>query len=513
MKYFAKNAFIETYGHVLMLVGILLIALFLRTYHLHLYPPGLFPDEAMNGNNALEAIRTGSYKVFYPENNGREGLFINIQSLFLRLFAVREPWVLRFPSTIFGTLTVLGIYLLARELFGAKVGLLAAFLLATSFWHLVFSRIGFRAITAPFYATWGLWLLVVALRAHRFSSSLIRSLLAGLVLGLGFHSYIAYRIMPALAMLLFLFSWFDRREERGRSLSLLVPAGLFLLGFVVAVAPLLIHFIGAPQDFFSRTAQISIFTSPHPVRDLLHNAIKTGGMFHFAGDSNWRHNFGRRPQLLWPVGIFFLVGIGLAVWRFIAWLGRSRRADGGIGLERKTQEYVFCLIWLAVAAAPVIISNEGIPHALRAILMIPPVFILSACGGSFLYETVLKKLHQKNIIRLWKAFAFCLLLVLFSRAFTLYFYRWGPHQITRDSFNENYVKLGEQLLSQPSDVKKYVIVRANGIDVRGLPIQTQTTMFITDTFLPEGQREKNIYYVKPEAAGTIPAGAQVFIIE
>ena len=38
-----------------LLLVIIIIASFLRLYHLESLPPGLYPDEAMNGNNALEA--------------------------------------------------------------------------------------------------------------------------------------------------------------------------------------------------------------------------------------------------------------------------------------------------------------------------------------------------------------------------------------------------------------------------------------------------------------------------
>jgi predicted membrane-bound mannosyltransferase len=40
-------------------------------------PPGLYTDEAANGNDALHALATGEWQWFYPANNGREGLFIN----------------------------------------------------------------------------------------------------------------------------------------------------------------------------------------------------------------------------------------------------------------------------------------------------------------------------------------------------------------------------------------------------------------------------------------------------
>ncbi|MCI0423102.1 MAG: glycosyltransferase family 39 protein, partial [Acidobacteria bacterium] len=135
---------------------ILLTAAFFRFNQLELYPPGLYPDEAMNGNNALHSIETGEYRVFYPENNGREGMFINIQSLSVRVFG-NTPWALRAVSALFGTLTVAGLYLLTRRLFNWQIAAIAGFLMAISFWHVVFSRIGFRAIMAPLLLVWGLY--------------------------------------------------------------------------------------------------------------------------------------------------------------------------------------------------------------------------------------------------------------------------------------------------------------------------------------------------------------------
>lgn len=56
---------------------------------------------------------------------------------------------LRTTATIAGILTVPATYILGRELFGHRVGVLAAFLLAVMRWHLNFSRIAFLGIFAP----------------------------------------------------------------------------------------------------------------------------------------------------------------------------------------------------------------------------------------------------------------------------------------------------------------------------------------------------------------------------
>jgi len=97
----------------------------------------------MNGNDALENLETGHMDVFYPQNGGREGLYIDIETALIYLFGP-EPWLLRLPAAVFGMLTVWGVYLLAAELFGMPIGLLACFFMATSFWHVLFSRLGLR---------------------------------------------------------------------------------------------------------------------------------------------------------------------------------------------------------------------------------------------------------------------------------------------------------------------------------------------------------------------------------
>ena len=131
------------------LLLILTIAVFFRFYQLNSIPSGLWPDEAANGVDALKALDSSDFRIFYPANNGREGLFINLQAISISLFGA-TPFALRLVSAIIGTLTVLGLYLLAKQLFNRRIASVAAFFLAVSFWHVNFSRIGFRAIMLPF---------------------------------------------------------------------------------------------------------------------------------------------------------------------------------------------------------------------------------------------------------------------------------------------------------------------------------------------------------------------------
>src|SRR5262249_11754846 len=147
----------------LILIAILLFAAFLRFFELPTVPRGIQIDEAMNGSNILEIHETGRFQVFYPENMGREGLFINLQALASSILG-DEPWVLRVVSATFGVATVWTTYLLARELFAPSIGLLTAFFLATSYWHLMLSCLGTRAVSASFFLTLTLYLLLTGFR-------------------------------------------------------------------------------------------------------------------------------------------------------------------------------------------------------------------------------------------------------------------------------------------------------------------------------------------------------------
>ncbi len=485
-----------------LLIVIIIIASFLRLANINTAPPGLYPDEAINGNNAVEVLSTKEFSVFYPENNGREGLFINIQSLSVAALG-NEPYSLRIPSAIFGILTVLGIYFLAKELFnGSKnTALLASFLAATSFWHIVFSRIGFRAIMAPFFLVWASYFILLALRKRESGGKFLPFLLlpgiGGIMYGLGFHSYIAYRATPLIFLALLPF-YYKKKWFYG-------VAAVFLLFTIAAVLPLGTYFIQNPADFFGRTAQISIFDSPSPIKDLIINKLKTLGMLFFAGDSNWRHNLSGRPELYWPVGIMFIFGVFDGVRSLFRKLFTRRQSENALA-------YTFLFLWFAVAMLPVIISNEGIPHALRAILMIPPTLILASAGGISIHGYLKKRVRNEMVL---KAASTALLIILTIEAYNTYFGRWATDENTIGAFNQNYVDIAGEINDLPSETQKIVVVNAGGVLVRGVPMPAQTVMFLTDSFIKERRDRKNISYVIGDDFNEsgVPGSAVVFFID
>lgn len=491
------------------LIAILVIAFFFRFEKIQSIPPGLYPDEAVNGNNALVALETGEYKVFYPDNNGREGLFVNIQSQFLKVLGA-EPWVLRVVSATFGFFTVLGLYLLARLLFNWQIASIAGFYMAVSFWHVVFSRIGFRAIMVPFLMVWGFYFLWRGLRDLRFYNFA----LSGLIFGLGIHTYIAFRFVPFVIVAVLLAYWWrikrDYNHENYLHLRNEIMRGLalfFLAAFMVAL-PILYYFWQNPVDFLGRGGQVSIFETAQPLKEFFKSLGLTLSSFNFVGDWNWRHNFAGEPLLFWPIGAFFIVGLIKSIVKmFKKWHRHGHPST----------PHVLLLSWFFIMLLPSALTWEGIPHALRSIGLLPVVLIFAAEGTWWLFETLIHWYREKDIHPLEsphkkeqeaKVVVGAALIILMAAMgfaeYDKYFNKWAKRPEVTDAFAADFVELGRQINLMPRSTPKYVVVNANGVLVDlpgrqagGIPIPAQTVMFVTETYTAEKQKEKNVFYILP----------------
>lgn len=478
-------------NEIVVFMIVMAIAVGFRLYGLHTTPPGLYPDEAMNGNNALEALRTGKFQTFYPENNGREGLFINIQAASVALFG-NTPYALRVVSALVGILTVLGTYLLTRRMFDDwRLAAIAAFLIATGFWHVNFSRIGFRAIMGPLCAVWGFYYLYKGIEMNR----LWHWALAGLFFGLGFHTYIAFRVMPLALVLTLCAYWlslhtvFSHEKYLNARHQMLGGVALMVGVMVVVLLPMAAYFYANPQEFIGRASNVAVWAGNNPIHDLGINILKTLGMFFFRGDANWRHNLSGQPELFWPVAALFAAGLLRTIWRFF----HSWRTRGHPGVVQ-----TLLLSWFFVGLLPAMLATEGTPHALRALLVSPPVYIMAALGLHWVYLALERWYMQSG-----KEHAALIVggtLVVFLLAVGVadadrYFVQWAHDPHVADEFTTRYLGIAGRLLALPPSTLKYVVVTRGDVIIRGIPESAQTVMYLTDTWMPEQQKTKNIYYL------------------
>ena len=114
----------------------------------------------------------------------------------------------RFYRGPIGLATVLAFYFLAREMFGVPAAQIGTFLLAISRWHVHFSRIAFvEIVPVPLVEILVIYFLWRGLRGGRRSNYVF----AELSFGLGFHTYIGYRIFPLIIGLYLLHLVVSRR--------------------------------------------------------------------------------------------------------------------------------------------------------------------------------------------------------------------------------------------------------------------------------------------------------------
>lgn len=289
-------------------------------------------------------------------------------------------FTLRLTSAYLGMLTVAVAYWLGTELLGdRRIAILAAALLAVSFWHVLFSRLGFRAISQPLLQAIMVAALFRGLRKDAWSWLAF----SGITLGLTGYTYLAARIFPiplTLAMLPMLVGRY-RQSHRWRQLLLVLSLSLIVL------APLLIFFIRQPDAFWIRIGQVG--PGDTSAVTLFRSYGQALGMFFLVGDPYWRFNIPDRPLFNWFWGGLMVVG-----WLYL--LLRYRRQDNG---RRRGAFLLLLLIPLFMLLPTALAIGDIIPSNLRAIGMAPFIFFLPAIGFVVLLDSLLG--WARGMVRSW----------------------------------------------------------------------------------------------------------------
>ena len=221
------------------LVLILLLAVILRFWQLGQAPPGFHRDEAFLGYNGFSILKTGR------DINGNF-LPLNFQSIVyapggysyfaipaIKIFGLNQLSV-RFPSAFFGSLTVLAIYFLTKEIFQAHLAgvtllpLVSSFLLAISPWHINLSRTATESVLVVFFLISGIYLYFSGLK----KKSRLWLFLAFICLGINLYIYLAARsFLPLFLPVLIYLSFSKIKTERKTKFF------VWLLFFLMIVLP------------------------------------------------------------------------------------------------------------------------------------------------------------------------------------------------------------------------------------------------------------------------------------
>jgi 4-amino-4-deoxy-L-arabinose transferase-like glycosyltransferase len=346
----------------LTILAVILIALGIavRFYRLDVIPPGCWIDEAINGLEALDIIRTGRHQlVITSQRAAQSSLFLETLTIPFQLGIEPSALAVRAVAAIIGSIGIALYFLFLKAAFSPRVALIGTVFLAFSHWHNNYSRWGVEIIMSPTFQALGLWLLFSGFkRGKKWLFAL-----SGAALGLGIYTYQNYRLfMVAMAFFALYLITFHMTTVKRHWQGL----ALFVFAALVVILPEGIFALSHPQTFSERALQTIVWLGvegqPEVIRARLNDSISNTLLaFQYKGDENGRHNLPRAPLLTFVPAMFLPLGM-------LVCLSRFRR-----------MEYALALLWFFFGILPGAITWEA-PHASRLLDAISPIFIFAALG-------------------------------------------------------------------------------------------------------------------------------------
>lgn len=366
------------------LIIIVLLGFFLRFYQITEIPPALNWDEVSIGYNAYSVLKTGrdEWGVFLPIHFKAYGEYKLPAQIYasipgIAIFGLNELGV-RITPVIYGTLTVLLLFFLARALFqNVYVGLISAFLLAISTWHVQLTRASFESSFAVFWVTLGVWLLIKGFRDKKW---LIISIVP---FAISMYTYNSARVFTPLFLLAILIIY--------RKTFFKIPKTIILSIFIflILLLPLVPYYLGGEGN--SRYRLVSVtddpgliprinenrgkFDLPDPLPRLVHNKITYTSFYilqnylaHFNPDFLFISGAPHKQHHVQGIGEFYLFQAPFLLL-------------GLFFLFKRKEKFRWLLIsWILLGIIPVSVTNDSIPHALRTLIMVIPYEIITAFG-------------------------------------------------------------------------------------------------------------------------------------
>ena len=437
MKHGRLTNFIRSHAGTILLISVIIVSIFFRFWRLNHLPPGLHPDEAANGLDIFRMMDHHDFRVLYNTNGPREALFFYLQAIFVLIFG-NTILALRIAPALIGVAAVYTTYLWSRSWFGERVALIAALMMAVNPWAVTITRDGFRASMTPLAVTLTMYLLTKAAQTQKRKWFIW----AGVVMGLGMYTYLAFRLFPLALLTIWVALEIWRRDFIKQYRKGILAS---LIAFAIVLLPLGIYGVRHPGDIGARAGGTSFLNKSlnggHPIQTLLSDTGKTLLMFNLHGDENYRQNLGGQPELNIFVGVMFLFGIILCLSRLI----RPR--------------YFGLLVIFGVMLLPELLTAEGIPHALRSIGAMPEAIILAALGLEYFLELWYNTFPNNAAARTAGFSVIVILLGLTAyQGYTQYFVAWANSPQTYAAYSEDAVAVGQYLRDHTFSGSRYVIM-------------------------------------------------------
>ncbi|HVF24908.1 MAG TPA: glycosyltransferase family 39 protein [Anaerolineales bacterium] len=363
---------------IIILSIVLIMAFLVRTIDLSAHPYPWSGDEASIGMEGRR-ILNGEITNLFDTGWSIQPNWSFVPTAITEMILGENILAVRLTSVIAGTLSVLFVYLLARQLFNPSIALMAAAFLATLPYNVHFSRIGVNNIIDGLMSSLLFWLIAKALQKGdvRYYYS------AGLLGGLCIYTYAGTRLALMIGVLIFLFVIIRQRGYLSSRWEHLIA---FFAGLVISMAPQAAFFIKYPHIFMGRLgqegilfngwlAQRSIQTGQSAAEILINQFTRTTLVF-IASPAPGNFLNSPVPYLTVLGSVIFLLGMGYS----LAYMFETR--------------YFILLVWFwaVVFLGGVLTLN---PPANTRLLMTSPVAAIFMALGTFKVVEYLQKFRLR----------------------------------------------------------------------------------------------------------------------
>jgi 4-amino-4-deoxy-L-arabinose transferase-like glycosyltransferase len=378
-----------------LLSAIFLLGFLLRVVAIDKYPIGFNADEASHGYDAYSLLTTGRDQwgkpfplAFKSFGDYKSPLYTYLTLPSVAVFGL-NTFAVRLPNAIVGTLAIMAIWLLTTKLINRKTGLIAAFLLAVSPWHIMMSRGAFEGNLITFFLPLGIYLFLIK-----------KYNLSAFVFGLTLFTYHSAKLITPIVFIALLIVFRVKK---------LVPIALFSIAFLLM---LYANFLGGGKRIAERSifvgaleagagAKIALIQKgANPVvARLLHNKYQVTAQRFIV---NYKQYFSSR--------FLFTGGAGEASYGMIPGIGVIYIFEGLllIGLiplfwTKWRNTVVMLILWLLVAPLPAALATGVGYSGNRAEGMLPVLQILAAIGVLGWLGQI-KKVNKKVVFIIFAAF-------------------------------------------------------------------------------------------------------------
>ncbi len=410
----------------LLLIAIGLAAFAARYYRLLEVPPGILGDQT-NGLALINRFKQGAdLPIYLMGVHSSATLYAAFQGTLAKVldFPV-NIFTFKFIGVIAGTINVVFLYLLARELYTRRVAVISAVILVFMSQHLLFSRYGGAMIATITAATVCFYFYFAGMRR----GSPVFMVISGVFLGLGIYFYTPGRVTPVIFVIYWILIFATAISKKELSYKAKMSL-LTVFASVIVFTPLMDFVVKNPSAYFERVSKFNMLNtwlgSDSIIPEMINQFNVYFRFFFSHGSSVGKYNLTSQPAIDCVTGFFFILGSGYLL---LNWRARNN---------------LFILCWFVVGMLVGFLSGAVDLYPARIILAVPVLPVITALGiNKVLLFAEEAEIKRKKIIAACMAAPAVMIIIYLN--YIMFFIGLPKDPSVKYFYNHMYTKMAQKI--------------------------------------------------------------------